>query len=415
MAANITDVYVINVLAKSNCEDIMFDGQVQTEKRINLLYDDVARHYHVIVNITGAMAKRYICKACNKLCCSDVTHKCEQACSDCMSVPPCTFSHVRIPCELCNRNFRSRTCFDKHKTNKLRGKTVCEQKKNCAACGSLLTNKKKHECNKPYCANCKRYMEVGHLCYMATLKNELPRSDNVLFVFYDFETTQHTKITETATLHIPNLVCLQQYCSRCEMLPDIEDDCERCGRRQHAFWDDPIGDLLSYLCEPRPWVSKFVAIAHNAKAFDSQFILNRAIQMKWKPELILNGLKIVSMKIQHMLFIDSVSYLPMPLRKLPEAFGLSVTKSWYPHYFNTNTNLNYVGPIPDVSYYGVDEMSISERGEYMTWYEGKKNRFFDNKLVLEKYCQDDVTVLRQACQIFRRKMQYGLWHPCFPY
>ena len=24
--------------------------------------------------------------------------------------------------------------------------------------------------------------------------------------------------------------------------------------------------------------------------------------------------------------------------------------------FNTNTNLNYVGPIPDVSYYGVDEM-----------------------------------------------------------
>ena len=47
--------------------------------------------------------------------------------------------------------------------------------------------------------------------------------------------------------------------------------------------------------------------AHNEKAFDSQFILNRAIQMKWKPELILNGLKIVSMKIEHMLFIDSVS------------------------------------------------------------------------------------------------------------
>jgi hypothetical protein len=125
--------------------------------------------------------------------------------------------------------------------------------------------------------------------------------------------------------------------------------------------------------------------------------------MKWKSELILNGLKIVSMKIERMLFIDSVSYLPMPLRKLPEAFGLSVTKSWYPHYFITNTNLNYVGPIPDVSYYGVHEMGISERGEFMTGYEGQKNRDFDNKLVLEKYCQDDVTVLRQACQIFRRE------------
>jgi len=92
--------YRIVVFSGLNCEDIIFDGQVQTEKRINLLYDDVARHYRVIVNITGAVAKRYVCEACNKGCCSDVTHKCEQACSDCMSVPPCTFSHVRIPCEL---------------------------------------------------------------------------------------------------------------------------------------------------------------------------------------------------------------------------------------------------------------------------------------------------------------------------
>jgi len=71
-----------------------------------------------------------------------------------------------------------------------------------------------------------------------------------------------------------------------------------------------------------------VAIAHKAKAFDLQFILNRAIQMKWKPEIILNGLKILSVKIEHMLLIDSVSYLPKPLRKFPEAFVLSVTKSW---------------------------------------------------------------------------------------
>jgi len=58
--------YRIAVFSGLNCEDIMFDGQVQTEKRINVLYDDVARHYHVIINITVAMAKRYVCKACNK-------------------------------------------------------------------------------------------------------------------------------------------------------------------------------------------------------------------------------------------------------------------------------------------------------------------------------------------------------------
>jgi len=199
----------------------MFDGLVQTDKRISLLYDDVTRHYHVIVSITGVMAKRYVCKACNKGCRRDVTHKCEQACSDCMSVPSCTFSHVRIPCESCNRTFSNRVLFDKHKNYMLRGKTVCEQKKNCVACGSLLTNKN-HECNKPYCANCKQNMGNGHLCYMATFKKELPRSDNVLFVVYDFETTQDTKVSDSATLHFPNLVCFQKFCTQCGMSAEID-------------------------------------------------------------------------------------------------------------------------------------------------------------------------------------------------
>jgi len=64
----------------------------------------------------------------------------------------------------------------------------------------------------------------------------------------------------------------------------------------------------------------------------------------------------------------------MPLRKLPEAFGLSVTKSWYPHFFNTKANLNYVGPIPDMSQFGVDEMGDSERKEFLAWYEAQKDK-----------------------------------------
>jgi hypothetical protein len=50
---------------------------------------------------------------------------------------------------------------------------------------------------------------------------EFPRSDNVLFMFYDFETTQDTKFSENAIEHIPILVCVQQFCSTCEM-QDLE-------------------------------------------------------------------------------------------------------------------------------------------------------------------------------------------------
>jgi len=64
----------------------------------------------------------------------------------------------------------------------------------------------------------------------------------------------------------------------------------------------------------------------------------------------MNGLKIMCMKLKHLVFLDCVSFLLCPLRKLPEAFGLTVCKSWYPHYFNSEENLDYVGPIPDVSY-----------------------------------------------------------------
>jgi len=131
----------------------------------------------------------------------------------------------------------------------------------------------------------------------------------------------------------------------------------RNGKRNHSFWADPVEDMLSYLCEPHPWVNKIVAISHNAKVFDLQFILNRSILLKWKPQLIMNGLQIMCMTMVHLVFLCSVSFLPCVLRKLPEAFGLSASKSWYPHYFNTEENLNYVGPIPDVSCYGETEMS----------------------------------------------------------
>jgi hypothetical protein len=186
------------------------------------------------------------------------------------------------------------------------------------------------------------------------------------------------------------------------MQGDIDIDCDLCGRRRHSFFDDPVGDLLSYLCEPRPWCNMVLAIAHNAKACDSQFILRIAILLKWTPELILTGLKIISMKMQHIHFLDSISYLPMPLLKVPQAFGLSSSKSWFPHYYNTKANLNYVGPIPDIQYIGADEMSEEERKDCMSWYSEQKDKVFDCTLVLEQYFKDDVTVLRQACQIFRR-------------
>ena len=107
---------------------------------------------------------------------------------------------------------------------------------------------------------------------------------------------------------------------------------------------------------------------------------------KWKHELITNSLKIISMKMDHLVFLDSVSFPPCALMKQPEAFGLQASKSWYPPYFNAEKNLDYVGTMPDIAYYGLDDMVVGEREEFLAWYEARKSRLFHNKQVLEAYC-----------------------------
>jgi hypothetical protein len=76
--------FMIVVYSGLNCESIMFDGRVEASTGINLLYDDVTRHYHAINNLTRALAKRFICEACNKVCKRGVTRRYDVTCNDCM-------------------------------------------------------------------------------------------------------------------------------------------------------------------------------------------------------------------------------------------------------------------------------------------------------------------------------------------
>ena len=174
--------------------------------------------------------------------------------------------------------------------------------------------------------------------------------------------------------------------------------------RRGTTWNDAVGDLFTYLCEPRLWANIIVEIAYNVKAFDLDIIQNRAIFLKWKREVIAKGLKIISIKMENLVFFDSVSFLPCALRKLREAFGLQTIKSWYPYYFNTEENYDYVDRMLDISYYGVDEMSGADRKEFLAWYVTRNSQLFDKRLVLDAYCQDDITVLRQACRDFRHEL-----------
>jgi hypothetical protein len=134
---------------------------------------------------------------------------------------------------------------------------------------------------------------------MTPVLDKAPRSDKVLYVFYDFETTQDTKRSDTSFEYVPNLVCVQQFCAVCEDNVDVEVDCPRCCKRMHSFLTDPVGDLISHTFKSRPWADRVVAITHNPKAFDLNFVLNRVVRMKLLPDLLItNGQMIMRLQVE---------------------------------------------------------------------------------------------------------------------
>ena len=162
------------------------------------------------------MAKRYVCEGCNKGCKYGVLHPWEQTCRDCMLSPPCISAGPRILCDLCNRHCRSQTCYDndKKKTLGKRRKSTCDLHKCCGTC-ALFTHKK-HECNRRFCVTCNEKKQVAHLCFMRPLGNAPASSERVLYIFYDFETTQDSRRSDVPNEHVPKLVCLQKFCCKCE-------------------------------------------------------------------------------------------------------------------------------------------------------------------------------------------------------
>jgi hypothetical protein len=146
-----------------------------------------------------------------------------------------------------------------------------------------------------------------------------------------------------------------------------------------------------------------IVIAHNFKGYDGQFILNYLVHTaRIKPKVILNDSKILFLEVCGLKFIDSYNFLSCALAKLPAAFGLSeLKKGHFPHFFNTEQNQNYVGPYQAAEYHIPDDMSISSRQAFYTWYEQQKDKTFDFRQEFLGYCISDVDIFRLCCAQFK--------------
>ena len=237
----------------------------------------------------------------------------------------------------------------------------------CRNRSHLVTSDSKHECFKKFCNICNEKQPSGHFCYVAPLKSS-KFSDRLLYVFFDTECTQDLEKRDGSFEHVPNLICDQQMCSKCEDVDDLSVDFEQCGKRVHVFWQDAVGTFIDYLRQSRPFTVKVYVISHNSRGYDAQFPLRRFLELKLAPQLILDGCKILRMVVENLHSLDSLNHLPMSLKSMPKSFDLTCKKWYYPYFFNTAKNFDYVGCHPEPKFYGADFMSGDERNQFSAWY-----------------------------------------------
>lgn len=111
------------------------------------------------------------------------------------------------------------------------------------------------------------------------------------FVFFDFETTQEKVLRNTALgdefEHVPNVCVAMITCDDCRNR-DFEVACGRCLDHERIFTgDNCLNDFCKFLFAKN--MKNTTAIAHNARGFDSQFILQYLYKEGIRPDVIANG------------------------------------------------------------------------------------------------------------------------------
>ena len=159
--------------------------------------------------------------------------------------------------------------------------------------------------------------------------------------------------------------------------------------------------FLEYLLVHVEGESRTTEVAHNGRGFDFQFILRTLLEQGRRPDVVMNGAKIISLQWGGLRFVESLSFIVAPLRKFPKMFGLRLdqsetllVKGFFPHLFHTRENMenDYMVPMPPRGTYDPDGMSVEKRREFDGWYQAQVDaqREFHLRQEVVAYCAVNV-------------------------
>ena len=304
-------------------------------------------------------------------------------------------------CHQCNTNFFGPSCKGHHFDTK-----QCETHKTCKNCQAMymVIKGKRHQCGFSKCPVCTKWVFIAdHKCYIQPVEEEQPEpteegggcmvaSPPPLLVYADIEALQnHDSVFQA------NLLC---YSSSEEEDIHVLDGEECVLNFLHE-----LDDLTEVPGNEKQ--REVIVVFHNLKGFDGMFLIHELYDQQRSVEnQITAGAKVLSFRSGTIKFIDSLCFLPMPLSAFSATFNLTeLKKGFFPHLFNTPSNQNYIGRIPDLEFYDPDSMMVEKKEELINWHTQQVglNVQFNFKEQLIAYCKSDVQLLKQGCQKFQEQ------------
>ncbi|KAI7790585.1 putative DNA polymerase-like protein [Triplophysa rosa] len=237
-----------------------------------------------------------------------------------------------------------------------------------------------HKCAPVRCLHCGEDLVVtgSHRCF---IQPHAPKDPSEKYIFYDFETRYENE------KHVANFVCAITF----------------KGEQFVAEGAYCVASLINHFRQRR--YKGYTFIAHYASKFDSFLILEYFCKAGLTLDIIMQGCKLICIydSTYAQRYIDSYSFIPMALSKTPAALNLTATeKGYFPHHFNRAENEKYVGPYPDKTFYGYDNMTDKNQDKFDAWYATVSGKIFDFMKELRDYGVNDVILLREACMKYRQ-------------
>lgn len=148
---------------------------------------------------------------------------------------------------------------------------------------------------------------------------------------------------------------------------------------------------------------------HNLSRFDGIFLLKIIARIGAKngntPKVIYRDGNIMKITLKSggglLYFYDSLLLLPSSLRGLGKAFNVNVEKSYFPYTFTTKERLDYIGPVPEYSYF--KDLGLKEYNIILS-----NIKLWNLKRETLLYLEKDIISLHQIILEFSNKMYNNL-------